>query len=128
MKRTPALFNRDTFNSLPRRFRLSKAVMSARGNFRLSSNAMVDPTKPAPPVMTTRSGTGARLRERLPAGGNPIRAAIVAARQMLLQPQVEHHEQVAAAHLLEFELRDAGLPVAPGDWDNDVRIAAYDGL
>src|SRR5215471_5067497 len=62
---------------------------------------------------------GARFRMLLP---------VVAPAEILLQPTIERDEQIPAAHLLNFELRDAIAAVAPGDGDHGPRIAADDGF
>src|SRR2546430_12011142 len=45
----------------------------------------------------------------------PLVAPVVAAAQVVLEEDVEDDEQVAAAHLLDRELRRAGAPGSPGD-------------
>gem|GEM_PF-6111620 len=53
---------------------------------------------------------------------------VVAAAEVVLEEHVEHDEQVAAAHLLELELRLAGGAVAPGDRHDGVAVAADERL
>jgi hypothetical protein len=47
---------------------------------------------------------------------------------MLFEPEVEADEQIAAAHLLNFELGYAGSAIAPGDGNDGPGVAADDGL
>ena len=49
---TPASRNRARFSSEPRLFRLSNVTSFFSGNACLSLNAKLDPTKPAPPVIS----------------------------------------------------------------------------
>src|ERR1044072_1511029 len=48
--------------------------------------------------------------------------------EVLLQPDVEADEQIAAAHFFDFELGRTGAPVAPGDGKRGPAEAAHDGL
>ena len=43
---------------------------------------------------------------------------IIPAREILLQPDIEADEQIAAAHFLDLEFRLTGAAVAPGDGDD----------
>src|SRR2546425_13030654 len=58
--------------------------------------------------------------------GLAFRPAIVAPAEELLQPHVQHDEEVTAAHLLEHQARHAVLPLAPADWDGLIRVAPDD--
>src|SRR5215469_7442111 len=54
--------------------------------------------------------------------------SIIAAAEVFFHPAVERDEQITAAHLLDFELRDAGPPIPPGDWQCGPGITADDGF
>src|SRR5260221_8968982 len=68
--------------------------------------------------------TGSNGGWRGVAGRLRVSTTIIAARELLLEPHIEHDEQVAAAHLLDFELRDTGRPVVPVDGHHRVGIAS----
>src|SRR4051794_22300826 len=65
------------------------------------------------PPADTAVGDALRRLGRRARGQGAGRSAIVAATQVVLQEHVEHDEQVAAAHLVELELRGAGGAVGP---------------
>src|SRR6185312_9291664 len=54
--------------------------------------------------------------------------AIVATREQLLQPDIEHDEEIAAAHLLDLQLGNASRAVVPVDRHGGVGVAARDRL
>src|SRR2546430_1374342 len=54
------------------------------------------------------------------------RPPVVAAREVVLEEHHEHDVGVAAAHLLQRELRLAGLAVAPRDRGDRVGVPAHD--
>src|SRR5207249_8884654 len=58
----------------------------------------------------------------------PVVLAVVATAEVLLQPDVQADEEIAAAHLLELQLGPAGPPVAPGDRDHRPAEAPHDRL
>src|ERR1035441_11101992 len=103
--RTPSAFSLGRFISDPGRRRLSNAMTVVPGWARRMAMARAEPTNPAPPVIRTVSCID--LGD-LFSGGRRNRAVIIAARQMLLQPEIQHDEQVAAAHLLRSEERRVG--------------------
>src|ERR1017187_3331715 len=102
--RTPSAFSLGKFISEPRRRRLSNAITVVPGRSRRMAIARAEPTNPAPPVIRTVSCIDFG---DLFVGGDHIRPVIIAARQMLLQPEVQHDEQVAAAHFLDLQLGNA---------------------
>src|SRR5688572_16448947 len=53
---------------------------------------------------------------------------VIAAAEILLQPDVGHDEKVAAPHLGQLEFCNAGSPVSPGDRNRCPRKAPNDGL
>src|SRR4029077_2086559 len=62
------------------------------------------------------------------AAGAGFAQLIVAAAEDFLEPDVEHDEEVAAAHLFHLQLRLAGGAVGPGGGDDGEAVAADDGL
>ena len=74
-----------------------------------------------------RDVIGGRLRSR-GEGRLNVLTAIIAAAEILLQPDVQADEQIPAAHFLDLQLRDAGPAVAPGDRHHRPGVAAHDGL
>src|SRR5215469_12483956 len=104
-KAIPAALSRARFSSDPRRRRLSSATISFSGQSFLRDSARLEPTKPAPPVIQMQScmSSGDPF-----VGCSVLRAMVIAARQMLFQPEVQHDEQIPASHFLELELGDAG--------------------
>src|SRR5689334_19755153 len=107
-KRMPSALKRGRFSSEPWRCRLSSATISTPGQRRLIEIARLEPTKPAPPVIQMRLC----MRGAHPffgffggfGGDALVLAVVIAAREVFLQPEVEHDEQVAAAHFFELEL------------------------
>src|SRR5262245_18859937 len=70
----------------------------------------------------------ARTREGR-AGRSPLQLlAVVALAEILLEPDVHADEEVAAAHLLDLELRFTSLAVAPGGGDHCPAVAPHDRL
>jgi hypothetical protein len=57
-----------------------------------------------------------------------VGAVVVAAAEMVLEEHVQDDEQIAAAHLLQFQLRGAVLAVGPRDRHHVVGVAADDRL
>src|SRR4051794_6785064 len=55
--------------------------------------------------------------------GRPVRAAVVAAAEVVLEEDVEHDEQVAAAHLGQAQLGLAVGAVGPRDREDRVGVA-----
>ena len=53
---------------------------------------------------------------------------IIPAREILLQPDIEADEQIAAAHFLDLEFRLASAAVAPGDGDHGEGKSSDDGF
>ena len=53
---------------------------------------------------------------------------IIPAREILLQPDIEADEQIAAAHFLDLEFRLTGAAVAPGDGDDGEGKSSNDGF
>ncbi len=54
--------------------------------------------------------------------------SVIAPGEILFEPDVEHDEEVAAAHFFDFEFGQAGAAVAPGDGDDGEAVAADDGF
>src|ERR1039458_1817825 len=103
--RTPSACSLGKFISEPRRRRLSNAMTVVPGRSRRMAIARVEPTNPAPPVIRTVSCIDFA---DLFVGGGRHRSVVVAARQVLLQPEVQHDEQVAATHLFDLQFGNAG--------------------
>ena len=53
---------------------------------------------------------------------------VITSAEVLLQPDIEADKKIAAAHLLNFQLRGSGPPVAPGDGERGPTKAPYDRL
>src|SRR6516225_2381785 len=111
---------RRRFSSEPRRRRLSKAVTFSPKSARFRASASAQPTNPAPPVT--------RMCLYMLGFGFLLRAVIVAPRKTFLEPEVEHDEEVPAAHFLQLQFRNPALPVGPGDRDHGVGVTADDRL
>src|SRR2546425_4561944 len=121
----PADFRRPRLSSEPRRRKLSSAAISVSGQSCFRKIAMLLPTKPAAPVIQMRlnmSGAGPLLSGRGPG------AVVIAAREMLLQPEIQNDEEIPAAHLLKLQLGNSGAAIGPGDWYDCERISADDRL
>src|SRR5580700_6743678 len=118
---TPAARSRTRFSSDPRRCRLSSAVTRVSGKRVFNASAMLVPTKPAPPVMRTvsyMSGLhGLWLFRR-------VMAVVIAAGEILLKPEVEDDEQVAAAHLLDLQFGETSFAIGPAYRNHRVGVAA----
>src|SRR6185503_6392819 len=69
-----------------------------------------------------RRGRGARVRSLV------FAAAVVTAREVMLEEDVEDDEHVARAHLLQGQLRLPGGAVLPGGRHDGVREPAHDRL
>src|SRR6266540_6387300 len=94
-----------------------------------ASTAKRSRSRGAPPAAAGASATWDTLAVRDAfAYRRPPGAAVVAAGQMVLEEDVEHDEQVAAAHLLQPQLGLAVGPVRPGDRDDRVGVPAHDRL
>ena len=55
-------------------------------------------------------------------------AAVIAAAEILFQPNIQADEKIAAAHFLHFEFWNATAPVVPGNGDNRPAIASHNCL
>jgi len=55
-------------------------------------------------------------------------AAIIAASEVFLQPQIRTEKHVTTAHFLNLQFRYPRAPAAPGDWDRGPRVTADDGF
>src|SRR4029453_7828268 len=111
-KRTPSRASRARFNSAPRRCRLSRTMIRASGNRCLRAIARVDPTKPAPPVISTHSypvHVGFRLLLGV------VSPVIIASGKVFLQPQVQYDEKISTPHLLNSKLGNTSLPIRPAN-------------
>src|SRR5438128_2095051 len=125
-KCTPARANRARFSSEPRRCRLSSTMMRVSGKHGLRAIARVDPTKPAPPVISMQSYmVNVESRLVLLSAVLPV---IITTSEMFLQPHVQDNKQIPTPHLLDFQLGDAGLSVRPADRPYREGIAADNGL
>src|SRR5438045_2058219 len=60
--------------------------------------------------------------------GVMFRSLVITGAEVLLQPDIEADKKIAAAHLLNFQLRGSGPPVAPGDGERGPSKAADDRL
>src|SRR5581483_2164698 len=132
MNSTPASRSLRKFSSAPRRRKLSNATIRDSGKTPFRAMDSAEPANPAPPVTRTHSGV---ITLESGHGGSVIvgsvivgSAMIVAARQGLLEPQVEDDEEIAAAHFLDAQLGYAGFPVCPGDRNHAIGVAAHNGL
>ena len=96
------------------------------GKHCLRAIARVEPTKPAPPVISMQSYM-VNVESRLVLLG-AVSPVIIATSQMFFQPHVQDNKQIPTPHLLNFQLGDAGLSVGPANRHHREGIAAYNGL
>lgn len=54
--------------------------------------------------------------------------SVIAPREIFFQPNIEADEEVARAHLVDFEFGDSGPAVAPGDGDGGEAVSPHDRL
>ena len=95
-----------------------RRIRSSAGHTSLGRTKPDRKLAPADYLVTLRGSRRSRL----------IGAFVIALAEVLLQPDVEANEEVAAAHFFYFQLWRAGAPVAPGDGERGPAKAADDGL
>src|SRR5262245_7290721 len=124
--RTPARASRGRFSSAPRRCRLSKTMTRMSGRQCFRAIARVEPTKPAPPVISTQSYMVNVQPHFVLLGVVP--PVIIAPGKVLFQPYIEHNEQIPATHLLNSQFRDTSLSIHPANGDHSESVATRNGL